>query len=63
MKTLIELFDDSPILNILTSIALKPEKLIFFGADSNEIETYGNDYINFFKRRCENINNERKENV
>lgn len=29
MKTLIELFDESPILNVLASVAFKPEKLIF----------------------------------
>ena len=33
MKTLIELFDESPILNVLASVAFKPKKLIFFGAD------------------------------
>ena len=29
MKTLIELFDESPILNVLASVAFKPEKLYF----------------------------------
>ncbi|MBQ7046235.1 MAG: hypothetical protein IJN85_00650 [Oscillospiraceae bacterium] len=55
MKTLIELFDESPILNVLTSITFKPEKLIFFGAEPHEVEESRNDYINFFKNRKENI--------
>lgn len=38
MKTLIELFDESPILNVLASVAFKPEKLIFFGADPLQVE-------------------------
>ena len=55
MKTLVELFDDSPILNILTSVAFHPEKLIFFGADAEQIKESKNDYIRFFERRHENI--------
>ena len=55
MKTLVELFDDSPILNILTSVAFHPEKLIFFGADAEQIKDSKNDYIRFFERRHENI--------
>ena len=38
MKTLIELFDESPILNVLASVAFKPEKLIFFGADPAKVQ-------------------------
>lgn len=53
MKTLIELFDESPILNVLASIAFKPEKLIFFGADSLQVEESRSDYMRFFKSRGE----------
>ncbi len=55
MKTLIELFDDSPILNVLASAAFKPEKLVFFGADEDEVIESRNDYTRFFKSRGENI--------
>lgn len=55
MKTLIELFDDSPVLNVLATVAFKPKKLIFFGADPDEIEQSRNDYIRFFKRRKEKV--------
>lgn len=53
MKTLIELFDESPILNVLASIAFKPEKLIFFGADPLQVEESRSDYMRFFKSRGE----------
>ena len=55
METLIELFDESPVLNILACVAFKPKKLIFFGANPNEIEQNKNDYIRFFKRRKEKV--------
>ena len=54
MKTLIELFDESPILNVLASVAFKPEKLIFFGADPLQVEESRGDYNRFFKSRGEN---------
>ena len=54
MKTLIELFDESPILNVLASVAFKPEKLIFFGADPLQVEESRRDYVRFFKSRGEN---------
>lgn len=54
MKTLIELFDESPILNVLASVAFKPEKLIFFGADPLQVEESRRDYERFFKSRGEN---------
>lgn len=47
MKTLIELFDESPILNVLASVAFKPEKLIFFGADPLQVEESRGDYNRF----------------
>ena len=53
MKTLIELFDESPILNVLASVAFKPEKLIFFGADPLQVEESRGDYNRFFKSRGE----------
>ena len=53
MKTLIELFDESPILNVLASVAFKPEKLIFFGADPLQVEESCGDYNRFFKSRGE----------
>lgn len=55
MKTIIELFDESPILNVLASAVFKPEKVIFFGADlEHEVESR-NDYARFFKHRGEDI--------
>lgn len=55
MKTIIELFDESPILNVLASAVFKPEKVIFFGADlEHEVESQ-NDYARFFKYRGEDI--------
>lgn len=55
MKTLIELFDESPILNVLASVAFKPEKLIFFGADPAKVQESREDYTLFFKRRGEKV--------
>lgn len=55
MKTLIELFDESPILNVLASVAFKPEKLIFFGADPLQVEESRGDYNRFFKSRGESL--------
>ena len=55
METLIELFDDSPVLNVLATVAFKPKKLIFFGIGPDEIEQCKNDYARFFKRRKEKV--------
>lgn len=49
--TLIELFDRTPVENIITSLALKPEKVIFIGSESRKIKRAVCLYQQIFDRR------------
>lgn len=49
--TLIELYDRTPVENIITSLALKPEKVIFIGSESRKIRRALPLYQQIFDRR------------